>query len=149
MISIDFIDVEESSELVKTSEKAANQSLTDKKCDLSIVFCNDRYIQGLNSQFRNIDKATDVLSFPSEETDPESGNRYMGDIVISYEHAVAQAQEAGNPVLAEISMLVVHGVLHLLGYDHGTAEEKQYMWSVQSDILSSLGIKMDKFTGDE
>jgi probable rRNA maturation factor len=149
MISIDFIEIAETPELIETAEKAAAYSLKGQKNDLSIVFCDDSYIQKLNSQFRSIDRPTDVLSFPSEETDPESGNRYLGDIVISYERAVLQAAEAKNPVLAEISMLVVHGILHLLGYDHDTVEKKSIMWAAQSDLLLSLDIKMDKFTGDE
>jgi probable rRNA maturation factor len=149
MISVDFLEIEPIPELEKTSEKAVLACLRDKEGDVSIVFCDNAYIQALNAQFRGIDRPTDVLSFPAEETDPDSGVRYLGDVIISYPQACAQAKEAGNLVNSEISMLVIHGILHLLGYDHQTPEEKAEMWKLQTETLNSLGIHMDKFTGDE
>jgi probable rRNA maturation factor len=81
-----------------------------------------------------------VLSFPAAEIDPETEELYLGDIAISIPRAMQQAQNAGHPVEAEAQLLVVHGVLHLLGYDHGTDEEKAVMWSEQAKVLERLGL---------
>ena len=83
---------------------------------------------------------TDVLSFPASETDPDTGASYIGDILISIPRAQAQADAAGHPLEAEVQLLVVHGVLHLLGYDHADAEEKALMWKAQAEILTGLGL---------
>lgn len=108
--------------------------------DLSVVLSDDEQLQRLNRDYLGIDAATDVLSFPASETDPESGERYLGDILISMPRASQQAAVAGHPLEAEVQLLVVHGVLHLLGYDHAEPEEKRRMWAAQADILSSLGL---------
>lgn len=105
---------------------------------LSLVVTDDAALRRLNSQFLSIDRPTDVLSFPSDETDPESGVRYYGDIAISVPRARAQARAAKHPLLAEMQLLVVHGVLHLLGHDHARAREKARMWQAQAAILSAL-----------
>jgi probable rRNA maturation factor len=81
-----------------------------------------------------------VLSFPASETDPESGTRYIGDILISIPRAQSQADAAGHPLESEVQLLVVHGVLHLLGHDHADPAEKNRMWKAQSEILDSLGL---------
>ena len=149
MITVDYFNVDGSAELEKIALAASKTALENISDDLSIVFCDDQYIQELNSQYRGLDRPTDVLSFPSDEINPESGNRYLGDIVISYSQALVQAETARNSFASEISMLVVHGVLHLRGFDHDNTENKGEMWPKQTSILGSLGIKMDKFTGDE
>lgn len=110
--------------------------------DLTIVFVNDDDIRELNKTYRNIDSPTDVLSFSSEEMDPETGSFYLGDLVISVPRATEQAQKAGHPVENEIRLLIVHGVLHLLGYDHATSEDKKIMWEKQTSILKSLGCEI-------
>jgi probable rRNA maturation factor len=94
----------------------------------------------LNRQYLGRDAVTDVLSFPADEADPESGCRYLGDILLSMPRAAAQAQAGGHPVEQEAQLLVVHGTLHLLGYDHGRKEEKERMWAVQAEILEQLGV---------
>ena len=91
--------------------------------EISVTFVDDARIQELNKQHRNIDKATDVLSFPLGENgvydiNPETGAKMLGDIVISMERAVAQAEEYGHPLQREVAFLTVHSMLHLLGYDH-------------------------------
>ncbi len=108
--------------------------------DLSIALSDDRRLQQLNRDFLGIDAPTDVLSFPAAESDPESGAVYLGDIVISVEHARKQALAAGHPLEAEVQLLVVHGVLHLLGYDHARPAEKSRMWAAQAAILNSIGL---------
>lgn len=149
MITIQFFEIDALPEIESVSLIAANTALQDQDADLSIVFCDNRYIQELNAQFRDFNQATDVLSFPSDEVDPDSGKRYLGDIVISYPQAFKQAEEAGNPLISEISMLVIHGILHLRGYDHTTPADKSEMWKQQADLLLSLGIVLEKFTGDQ
>jgi len=80
-----------------------------------------------------------VLSFPAGDLDPDSEELYLGDVVISVPRALAQASAAGHPYLEEMQLLVVHGVLHLLGHDHGEPDEKQRMWDLQRKVLSHLG----------
>ncbi len=97
------------------------------KYDITIVLTDDAQLHELNREFLGIDAPTDVLSFPSEETDPDSGARYLGDIIISIPRAAQQAGAAGHSVEAEAQLLVVHGTLHLLGHDHAEAGEKARM----------------------
>jgi probable rRNA maturation factor len=108
--------------------------------DLSVVLSDDEQLQQLNRDYLGIDSATDVLSFPASETNPESGERYLGDILVSVPRASQQAAAAGHPLEAEVQLLIVHGVLHLLGYDHAEPQEKTRMWAAQADILGSLGL---------
>jgi probable rRNA maturation factor len=103
--------------------------------DLTIALVNDARIQRLN-----LDAPTDVLSFPADQADPETGQRYLGDVIISFARAAEQARERGHTVEAEIQLLVVHGVLHLLGHDHAETGEKQRMWAAQAEVLEGLGI---------
>jgi probable rRNA maturation factor len=115
--------------------------------NLSIVIGDDNLLHNLNSQFRQIDSSTDVLSFPSGESDPETGVINLGDIVISYPTAEKHAIESGNTIQNEIKLLVIHGVLHLLGYDHHTKEFKQFMWQKQNQVLTALHIKINRIYG--
>jgi probable rRNA maturation factor len=115
------------------------QSVADD-ADLTIVLTDDEQLQDLNREFRDIDAPTDVLSFPASESDPETGHRYLGDILISVQRAEEQAAAGGHPLEAEIQLLVVHGALHLLGHDHAEDGEKVRMWAAQSAILARLGL---------
>ena len=108
--------------------------------DMSIVLTDDAQLRELNREYLGIDAPTDVLSFPSDEEDPETGTPYLGDILISIPRAKQQAEAAGHPVEAEVQLLVVHGTLHLLGHDHAEAEEKARMWQAQSEVMSKLGL---------
>jgi probable rRNA maturation factor len=125
-------------------ERAANAALVHESksldSELSIVLTDDARLQQLNRDYLGIDAPTDVLSFPASETDPETGARYLGDILISMPRAQAQAETAGHPLEAEVQLLVVHGVLHLLGHDHAEPEEKARMWAAQAEILETLGL---------
>lgn len=112
--------------------------------DISVVIDNDASLQDLNSQFLGIDAPTDVLSFPSDEVDPESNIPYLGDIIISLPKAKMQAAEVGHSYEAEVQLLIVHGTLHLLGYDHAEADEKQEMWEHQKQILTSLNVPLNR-----
>lgn len=111
-----------------------------KPYTLTILLADDTRLQSLNRDYLGINSPTDVLSFPSSEIDPETGERYLGDVIISMPRAAEQAKVAGHPVNAEARLLVVHGVLHLLGHDHAGAEDKARMWKAQQEILSSLAL---------
>ena len=92
----------------------------------------------LNNRYRNKNAPTNVLAFPAGDTDPDSLALYLGDVIISYPQAEKQAAQAGHSLEAEIQLLVVHGVLHLLGYDHATQEEKSRMWAAQNAALAQI-----------
>jgi probable rRNA maturation factor len=126
-------------------ERAARSALSHPSAgaangDVTIVLTDDAQLQQLNRDYLGIDAPTDVLSFPASETDPETGASYLGDILISIPRAEAQAHAADHPLEAEVQLLVVHGILHLLGHDHATPEEKSKMWKAQAEILESLGL---------
>ncbi len=108
--------------------------------DVSVVLTDDDQLHELNRDYLGVDAPTDVLSFPASETDPETGEAYLGDILISVPRAEVQAQAAGHPIEAEVQLLVVHGTLHLLGHDHAEPDEKAKMWKAQAKILTELGI---------
>ena len=109
---------------------------------LSVVITDDQAIQELNRQFRDVDAPTDVLAFGSgEEGDfvtAPGEPAYLGDVVISYPRAVVQTEEYGQSIDRELALLAVHGVLHLLGYDHLNEAERAEMWARQNEILDSL-----------
>ena len=125
-------------------ERAANAALEHESqplaSELSIVLTDNARLHELNLNYLGIDSPTDVLSFPASETDPETGGRYIGDILISIPRAQEQANAAGHPLESEVQLLVVHGVLHLLGHDHAQAQDKKRMWKAQAEILEHLGL---------
>ncbi len=127
-------------------ERAARQALEvaggPAQADLSLVISDDAQLHQLNQQFLGVDAPTDVLSFPDGDIDPETGQPYLGDIILSLPRAAAQAGAGGHPVEAELQLLVVHGVLHLLGYDHAEEDEKAAMWALQARVLDSLGVDL-------
>lgn len=108
------------------------------ECLLSIVLTSSEYIAHLNATYRDTPGPTDVLSFSDGEKDPETGKIYLGDIIIAVPEAEMHAERYGHSVEAELNLLVVHGVLHLLGYSHVKEKERVEMWSVQSTALRIL-----------
>lgn len=103
---------------------------------VSVVLVDDASIHAFNKDFRSVDRPTDVLSFPDgEETE---GVLNLGDIIISVDALRRQAKEYGHTLKREFSFLVVHGYLHLLGYDHETKEDEEAMFSLQKEILSGI-----------
>jgi probable rRNA maturation factor len=138
---LDALTPDISAELMeKTALEALKHQSAPADADLTIVLSDDIQLHELNRQWMGVDAPTDVLSFPSDEIDPESGNRYLGDILISIQRAAEQAKAAGHAVEAEVQLLVIHGVLHLMGHDHAEAGEKARMWQAQGEILSQLGL---------
>lgn len=115
--------------------------------EISVTFVNDEMIRGLNREHRNLDKSTDVLSFPLGENgeydiNRDTGAKMLGDIVISIEHAVAQSEEYGHSLQREIAFLTVHSLLHLLGYDHENGGlEAVHMREKEESVLTQLGLK--------
>lgn len=115
-------------------------------CELSVTFCDNEEIRELNRRFRNIDRATDVLSFPLFDDDGmdshvEELQCMLGDMVLSLERALEQAVEYGHSFEREVAFLTVHSVLHLLGYDHETSEEDETdMRRRQSEIMERMGL---------
>jgi probable rRNA maturation factor len=108
--------------------------------ELTIQLTDSDEVRRLNRQFRGEDRPTDVLSFSDGEIDPDTGMRYHGDVVIALPVARAQAEKAGHSLEAELSLLTIHGVLHLFGHDHASKDEEAEMWSLQGEILTSLGL---------
>ncbi len=138
-------------ELEKVMETIALDSLRyegfDENCEISISIVDNTEIQQINKQFRNIDRPTDVLSFPmltfteNEIIEKnENGEIVLGDIIISLERAEEQAKEYGHSLKREIAFLTAHSMLHLLGYDHMEPKEEKEMFTKQKEILEAAGI---------
>ena len=115
-----------------------------EQAELSITLTDDEHIHALNKQYRGVDRATDVLSFAFRESDePEvigADFDILGDVIISLERATAQAEEFGHSFKREVIFLEVHGLLHLLGYDHIEEDERLEMEAEQKFIMDKLGI---------
>jgi len=131
----DFIN---SSHLERSVLVTLNHQGVSPDSDLTILVDDDQRIQKLNNEYLSIDAPTDVLAFPAGFTDPDTGHNYLGDVIISFPQAKSQAEKRGHSLEAEIQLLIVHGVLHLLGYDHLESEDKEIMWSAQSQVLSQV-----------
>lgn len=118
--------------------------------EFSLSFVDPEEIQQLNNLYRDQNEITDVLSFPSDgEIDPESGVEYLGDILICIQRAAEQAISSGHPLENEIELLFIHGLLHLIGYDHQTEEEKSEMWNLQAGYLNKFEIFLGRTPGEE
>ena len=112
--------------------------------EITLQVTDDPTIQKFNLQYRDTDEVTDVLSFENAFTDPESDETYLGDILISYETAKRQADTRGLEMMAELEMLLVHGILHLAGMDHSSPSEWQEMSDMQDSILTELNNPIQK-----
>lgn len=116
--------------------------------EVNITFVSDEGIKNINRDFRNINKSTDVLSFPLGENgvydvNPENGRILLGDVIISVEHALMQAETFGHSFEREMAYLTVHSIFHLLGYDHiDEAEEKRIMREREEAALSAIGLQI-------
>jgi probable rRNA maturation factor len=128
--------------LSRAAQVTLQLTQTTPGSDLGLVIGNDKLIQRLNAKYRQVDEATDVLSFPAGEVDPDTKDIYLGDVVISLPRAEEQASAGGHPVAEELQLLVVHGTLHLLGYDHEEAIDREKMQAQQDQILLELGLKL-------
>ena len=106
----------------------------------SLTLVSDEEIRALNSRYRKIDKVTDVLSFVMNEPDYEDKSVVLGDVIIALPTAVRQAKQFGHSLEREMTFLTVHGMLHLLGYDHISKPDEAIMFAKQKQILAGLGI---------
>lgn len=112
-----------------------------RPADISLVVCTDDFISRLNARYRGVEGPTDVLSFPQREgvhPEPQPETVPLGDIVISEETAQRQGEKLGRSLQQEFSLLFVHGLLHLLGYDHDTRKKKRIMDELTNNILSGV-----------
>ena len=158
-VQIDYIDLKKSAKvsklIKKVFKKADEMYCSNYNCNVYVGICSDEYRKEINAEHRQIDKATDVLSFPlinwdepcdwdnikdGEDINPLTGEAELGDILISIDRGVAQAEEYGHSLEREIAYLALHGLLHLLGYDHMTEDDKKLMRLEEEDVLLSLNI---------
>jgi probable rRNA maturation factor len=139
--------------LREVTEQALESQGDGKPMRISLVIADDETVHGLNRDYRGLDEITDVLAFPlwesrdneaqgsdgfvlpSEETTP------VGEIVVSYPQAARQARDGKKLLRAEMALLIVHGVLHLLGYDHADAQQESHMWARQDQVLEKVSIR--------
>lgn len=147
---INFLDIEEKKEYIEILNKVLEkcfeeETLNSEKLYINIVLTNPKNIKEINKQYRNIDKETDVLSFPmferEELTKLENENPdILGDIVISIEKVEEQAKEYGHSFERELAYMAVHGFYHLMGYDHMEENDKKEMREKEENILEKLNI---------
>lgn len=154
MYEITYLGVEENKEYEETIKKVVQkcfeeEKLLNSKLIMTITLTTPEEIRKINNQYRNIDKATDVLSFPmfeKQELDEKIENNdflcedVLGDIVISIEKVKEQAEEYGHSFERELSYMIVHGFYHLMGYDHIEEEDKKIMRPKEEKILNVLNI---------
>ncbi|WP_375656640.1 rRNA maturation RNase YbeY [Bartonella sp. CM120XJJH] len=117
-------------------------SLEDVVSEISLLFTNDEHMAQINAQWRNKNKSTNVLSFPAFPL--KAGNRpgpMLGDIIIARETVVFEAEKEGKTFQDHLTHMIVHGILHLLGYDHETDDEAYKMEKLEREILQKLSIK--------
>lgn len=124
--------------LLKAAIHLALQEESTKPIDVTVRLTNDSEVRQMNKNYRNEDHTTDVLSFTQDFIDPETGRRYLGDIIISVDRAIDQAQENNHTLNEECAFLAIHGTLHLLGYDHSEPREKEQMWRLQDALFQKL-----------
>lgn len=145
------IKEEETGWMVDLLQLAKEKLDLEETIEVSITFVENTKIREINKEYRNNDSVTDVISFAVEddeddvfrllEIDEENSTRDLGDIFISYDKAVEQAEEYGHSLKREIGFLLVHGFLHLNGYDHMTVSEEKIMFGLQEEILDEYGLR--------
>ena len=131
---------------VEIIERAVSLTLLAHKADdyeVSILLTDDGFIAKLNHEYRSIESPTDVLAFPMLVNDDSNlvGSTLLGDVVVSLETAERQAKTEMHSLEDEVAFLTVHGVLHLLGYDHDTSKDANQMFKMQNEILHQMQIE--------
>ena len=125
----------------KTIRTAVEAEYPNHTFELNIFFCDDETIRSYNREYRGVDRATDVLSFPMFDFGTPELPALLGDIVLSVPRAQAQAEEYGHSFEREMCFLAAHAALHLIGYDHENEDERAQMETRQREVLSALGIE--------
>jgi probable rRNA maturation factor len=119
---------------------------------VTVQITDDESVRGLNRDFRGVDAPTDVLSFPADmpplpddaaDMMPDEERLYVGDLAVAYPYTAAQAARLGHDLAGTLALLVVHGTLHLLGYDHDTPANRAEMWAAQARALTALGVPLE------
>ena len=163
MYELEYLDIEENKKYEETIKKVLEQcykqeKLENSKLYVSITLTNPENIHKINKEYRNVDRETDVLSFPmfeKNEIDQKIKNNnfehedVLGDIVISIEKVKGQAIEYGHSFEREFAYMLVHGFYHLMGYDHIEEKDKKIMREKEEIILSKLQIKRDESNEEE
>ena len=150
--------------IIRRMEKAAQQCLpcegVSQSCSVTVLLCDDETIAAINAEQRGVSGSTDDLSFPTvrypagltagscegllrREYDDETGSCFLGDIVLSVPHVYAQAEEYGHSPEREATYLLVHGICHLMGYDHMTDPDRKQMRAMEERILSAASPEQD------
>lgn len=134
-------------ELTGLAADAARAVLTSEgqiqEAEIGVIFVNDQYIHQLNKEYRGVDRPTDVLSFAMQEGEPmpdEDEECILGDVIISLETALRQSREYEHSLHREVAFLTVHGVLHLLGYDHQAEDQRRLMRDKEEAVLKGLNL---------
>ncbi|KAF5050333.1 Endoribonuclease YbeY [anaerobic digester metagenome] len=146
MISVLFDNRQDIMEITEANEKAIETAVEtvlmaenqSGNYEVSVSFVSNEEIRSLNKDFRNVDSETDVLSFPMDDDDEFDGVIILGDIVLSTQRIIEQANEFGHSLEREMIYLTVHSMLHLLGYDHMTTSEKEEMRQREKEIMKEL-----------
>ena len=163
MYELEYLDIEENKKYEETIKKVLEQCFKQEKLEnsklyVSITLTNPENIHKINKEYRNVDRETDVLSFPmfeKNEIDQKIKNNnfehedVLGDIVISIEKVKEQAKEYGHSFERELAYMLVHGFYHLMGYDHIEEKDKKIMREKEEIILSKLQIKRDESNEEE
>jgi len=149
-IETEFLDVEENIEYINLAQKVIKECFEEEKLSeklyINIILTDPKNIQEINNKYRNINKETDVLSFPMFEKEEIVNlknliiEEVLGDIIISIERVREQAEEYGHSFEREFSYMLVHGFYHLMGYDHMEENDKKIMRSKEENILNKLNI---------
>lgn len=134
-----FQEITPRDQLIRAATVAL-EACGEAEAALSVVVTDEETIRDLNKQHRGKDIPTDVLSFPADYVDPDLDRKYIGDVLISFPTARAQTEDRDHGVGEELQLLVVHGVLHLLGYDHVDRNDRDKMEPLQRQVLSSLDL---------
>ena len=127
---------------VRKVVKHTLKKMEAEKSEVNIIFVGLEEIHKINKTYRNVDRPTDVISFALEDTEDVTvyEERVLGDIYICLDKVHEQAKEYGHTEIREMAFLIVHGLLHLLGYDHMIKEEEKIMFGLQEEILNEMGI---------
>ncbi len=158
MYQLEYLDIEQNKEYEKTIKKVVEEcfkeeNLENSKLYISVTLTNPSNIHKINKQYRNVDRETDVLSFPmfekSEIEEKIKNNKFehediLGDIIISIEKVEGQAKEYGHSFEREFAYMLVHGFYHLMGYDHIEEKDKKIMREKEEKILTQLGIRREE-----
>lgn len=140
--------------VVRRARKAARTALSMggvqvlPGAEMAILLADDARVRDANRQWRDVDKPTNVLSFPGAPPARIAQSPFLGDVIIARETVIAEAAEAGKSLEDHFTHLVVHGVLHLLGHDHMTAIEAERMERLETAILAALGVP-DPYSGSD